>query len=222
MIRPAVGGCRSARRFKYAISEPPRKRDEKKLIKMTIDDFDHAEFERLTGLGLPASTALHVLRGKRNEDFEVAHVETTARAREWCAGLTALPQGLAPHWDHAPENYYLALDGECPGLADTREWVLICADSAEVLGALTYASTRDKDPWHEDYRHKSCGTAYRWSVGLAVTPPLLAIDRSGIQIAGGMHRFHLAVACGAGEMPFLVEPAALPAIVALLPSARVI
>lgn len=53
-------------------------------------------------------------------------------------------------------------------------------------------------------------------------PLLLAIDKTCIHIAGGMHRFHLVVACGAGEMPFLVEPAALAAIVALLPSVRVI
>lgn len=37
----------------------------------------------------------------------------------------------------------------------------ILADTAQVLGALTYASTRDKDPWDEGHRHKSCGTAYR-------------------------------------------------------------
>jgi hypothetical protein len=30
------------------------------------------------------------------------------------------------------------------------------------------------------------------------------------------------VACGAGEMPFLVEPSALAAIIALLPSSRVL
>ncbi|WP_349934661.1 hypothetical protein [Acetobacter sp. A11-2] len=156
------------------------------------------------------------------EEFEVEHVETTARAQEWCAGLTALPQGLEPRWDTAPEHFYLALDGEPPGLARAQAWVLIRADAGEVLGALTYASTRDKDPWDEDYRDKSCGTAYRWKVGLAVTPPLLEIYETCIHIAGGMHRFHLAVACGTGEMPFLVEPAALNAIVALLPSARVI
>lgn len=188
----------------------------------TMDDLDHAEFGRLIGLGLPMSTALDVLNGERNEDFEVEHVETTARAQEWCAGLTALPQGLEPRWDSAPEHFYLALDGEPPGLARAQAWVLIRADAGEVLGALTYASTRDKDPWDEDYRDKSCGTAYRWKVGLAVTPPLLEIYETCIHIAGGMHRFHLAVACGTGEMPFLVEPAALNAIVALLPSARVI
>lgn len=187
-----------------------------------MDDLDHAEFGRLMDRGLPASTALDVLNGTLNEDFEVAHVETTARAREWCAGLTTLPQGLEPRWDLAPGHFYLALDGEHPGLAGAWAWGLILADTAEVLGALTYASTRDKDPWDEGYRHKSCGTAYRWSVGLPVTPPLLAIDKTCVHIAGGMHRFHLAVACGAGEMPFLVEPAALAAIVALLPSARAI
>jgi len=187
----------------------------------TMDDLDHAEFRRLIGRGLPASTALHVLRGERNEDFEVTHVETPARAREWCAGMTALPQGLEPRWDLAPEHFYLALDGEHPGHAGARAWKLVLADAAEVLGALTYTSTRDKDPWDEDYRHKSCGTAYRWSVGLPVTPPLLAIDKTCIHIAGGMHRFHLAVACDAGEMPFLVEPAAVATLVALLPSARV-
>ncbi|WP_153006922.1 hypothetical protein [Sphingomonas sanguinis] len=188
----------------------------------TMDDLDHAEFGRLLGRGLPVRTALQVLRGERNEDFEVEHVETTARARAWCAGLTTLPQGLEPRWDLAPEHFYLALDGEHPSLADARAWGLILADTAQVLGALTYASTRDKDPWDEGYRIKSCGTAYRWSVGLSVTPPLLAINKTCIHIAGGMHRFHLAVAYGAGEMPFLVEPAALAAMVALLPSARVI
>lgn len=91
-----------------------------------------------------------------------------------------------------------------------------------MLGALTYASTREKDPWDECHRHKSCGTAYRWSVGHPVTSPLLAVRKTCIHIAREMHRFHLAVACAAGEMPFLAEPAALAAIVALLPSARVI
>lgn len=62
---------------------------------MTMEYLDHAEFGRLMGRGLPASTALHVLDGKCNENSEVAHVETTAHAREWCAGLTTLPQGLS-------------------------------------------------------------------------------------------------------------------------------
>lgn len=185
-------------------------------------DLDHAEFARLIGLGLPASTALLVLEGVRDEDFEVAHVENGRRAREWCADLAAFPQGLEPSWDLAPEHFYLALDGEHPGLPGARAWVLILADVPEVLGTLNYVSSRDNDPWDEGHRLKSCGTAYRWSVDLPVTPPLLAIDKTRIHIVGGMHRFHLAVACGATEMPFLVEPAALAAILALLPSARMI
>jgi hypothetical protein len=185
-------------------------------------DLDHAEFLRLIGRGLPASTALLVQKGVRDEEFEVAHVETTARAREWCADLTELPEGLEPRWDCAPAHFYLAVDGEHPGLTGAQAWVLILAEVAEVLGALNYISSREKAPWDERYRLKSFGTAYRWSVGLPVTPPLLALDKSRIHIAGGMHRFHLAVACGAIAMPFLVEPAALAAILALLPSARAI
>lgn len=185
-------------------------------------DHDHAEFVRLIGRGLQASTALLVQKGVRDEEFEVAHVETAARAREWCADLMELPQGLQPRWDYAPAHFYLALDGEHPGLAGAQAWVLILANLAEVLSMLNYISSRDKDPWHKDHRVKSCSTAYRWSVGLPVTPPLLAIDKSRIHIAGGMHRFHLAVACEASEMPFLVESDALAAILALLPSARLI
>lgn len=129
-------------------------------------DLDHAEFLRLIGRGLPASTALLVQKGVRDEEFEVAHVETTARAREWCADLTELPEGLEPRWDYAPPHFYLALDGEHPGLTGAQAWVLILAEAAEVLGALNYISSREKAPWDERHRLKSCDTAYRWSVGL--------------------------------------------------------
>ncbi len=59
-------------------------------------DLDPAESGRLIARGLPTSTALSVIRGERDEDFEVDHIEVAARAREWCAGLAALPQGLKP------------------------------------------------------------------------------------------------------------------------------
>lgn len=184
------------------------------------DDLNYAEFRRLIDRGLPASIVLRILNGEIDEDFEVARVETTDRAREWCAGLTALPQGLQPRWDLVPERFYLALDGESPGHVAARSWVLIHANAAEVLDALTYISTRDQDPWHKEYRDKSCRIAYRWSVNLSVTPPLLTIHNTLVHIVGGMHRFHLALACGMREMPFLVEPDAQAEIVALLPSAR--
>lgn len=59
---------------------------------------------------------------------------------------------------------------------------MIQPEAAKMRGALTYASTRDKDPWHEDCRHIACDTAYRWTVGFAVGLHLLAINKTCIHI----------------------------------------
>jgi len=161
------------------------------------------------------STAISVLHGYLDEEFEVVRAENRRLAREWCEGLTTVPT-LSPIWDLASEHFYLALDGEAPDLERAKTWSLISAQITEVAGKLNFISSRAKGPWDDGYRLKTCGIGYRWSAGLGITPPLLALDGKQIHIQGGMHRFHLAASTGLKEMPFLVETNERSAMLVLL------
>ena len=127
---------------------------------------------------------------------------------------------LTPRWDLSPSNHHLSMDGE-----DTSDFTAYGAvtvlevDAAEMYSKLTLQSTPVKDPWSKQHRSKTHVTAYRWHIGLSVTPPFIAPHKGQIFIRGGMHRFHLAK-LHATIVPVLVELAHVPATKAILPSAR--
>lgn len=180
---------------------------------------DVDELNRLTSRGLSITTAVAVANGKMDEAFEVACVEERRVVHAWCKGRKNIPSVLTAVWDCDPEHFYLAFDGELPGEHAPADFVLINADVADVDIKLTYAASRDKDPWHKCYKSKSCGIAYRWLHDRGVTPPLLSEYQGQVHIVGGMHRFHLAKHYGTTSMPFLVRKAELTAVTALIPSA---
>ena len=182
-----------------------------------MSDID--EINRLIGRGLHIGTAMAVADGKLDEAFEVARAHEGREVDKWCKGRKNIPSSLIAVWDLEPSRFYLAFDGDDPGDHSPTDFVLIEADLAEVDDNLTYAASRERDPWHRQYKSKSCGIAYRWLKGLAVTPPVLGKYSGQVHIVGGMHRFHLAKHYGTTRMPFLVRRAELPAVLALLPSA---
>jgi hypothetical protein len=179
------------------------------------------ELNRLTALGLNINAALDVVEGKRNEAFEVARAREKREVDAWCKGTKNIPSALAPLWDTNPTNFYLAVDGALPSDYAPSDFAVIQADVAEVDGKLTWAADRDKDPWHQRYKAKTCGIAYRWLHSRAVTPPLLVECGGKVHVAGGMHRYHLAKHYGASRMPFLVGTTETSAVMALVQSATV-
>ncbi len=185
----------------------------------TENERNFDEIKRLLARGLIMNTAKEVAVGKRDEAFEVARADEERTLRTWCRGKKNIPTALKAVWDLTPEKFYLALDGAYPGDHASAAFVIIEADIDEVNRRLTTAASRDKGPWHTQYKRKSCGIAYRWLQGTAVTPPLLREVQGQIHIEGGMHRFHLARHYGTARMPFLVQEAELAAVLALIPSA---
>lgn len=177
------------------------------------------EINRLTALGLNVITAMDVAEGKLDEAFEVARAQEKRKVDIWCKGRKNIPVALTAIWDCDPANFCLAFDGDDPSDHASTDFILIDADVTDVGGRLTYAASRDKGPWHQRYKSKSCGIAYRWLHGRGVTPPLLGEYQGQVHIVGGMHRFHLAKHYGTTRMPFLVRRAELAAVMALIPSA---
>jgi hypothetical protein len=182
---------------------------------------DVEEINRLTALGLNINAAFEVIEGKRNEAFEVARAKEQREVDDWCKRTKNIPSALVPLWDTNPTNFYLAVDGALPSDYAPSDFVVIQADVHEVDGKLTWAADRDNDPWHQRYKAKTCGIAYRWLHSLAVTPPLLVECGAKVHLEGGMHRYHLAKHYGASRMPFLVRATEVPAVMALVQSATV-
>lgn len=180
---------------------------------------DIDEFNRLVQRGLPHSVVSAVMRGDIDEATAVASANEASDVRKWCKVRKNIPETLEPSWDLDPANFYLAHDGVNPADCDPRDYALIEADLAEVRDKLIPGARRDRDPWHQTYKSKSCGTAYRWVNGKAVTPPLLGHHGSAILIRGGMHRFYLADHYRAVRMPFLVQKTDLKGLIELLVSA---
>lgn len=179
------------------------------------------ETNRLIRQGLVANVAMDVIDGKLDEEFEVSRaIEITERVK-WSKGRVAPPADLTAQWDLDPAHFYLAYDGNDPDLHPGDQFALIEADVADVHGKLTYHSSRDKDPWHRQYRRGSEGTAFRWFKGLPVTPPLINRVGDQIGIQGGNHRYHLAHYYKTDRMPFLVLNEDLAAVLDLLPTAAV-
>jgi len=179
------------------------------------------ELNRLIALGLSPSVAMEVANGTRDEVFEVRRALEKCEVDIWCKGRTNLPKALTAVWDCSPANFYLAFDGDSPADHEPSDFALIEADVDDVNGQLTYATSRDKDPWHESYKSKSCGIAFRWLKGAGVTPPLLGEFEAKVHLIGGMHRFHLAKYYGTKRMPFLVRTIEIEAVMALIQSANV-
>ena len=177
------------------------------------------ELNRLLERGLPASVVLGVLNGQLDEEFEVARWQEAKAVDKWCKGRKNIPVTLDAIWDLAPERFYLVLDGEHCNALDPATIAVIEASTQEVCSKLTWISNRDKDPWHREYKSKSCGIAYRWVHGLAVTPPLLVKFEDQLHIKGGTHRYHLARHYGTDRIPFLVRKSEWMDIEKLLPSA---
>ena len=180
---------------------------------------DINEINRLIGRGLLIGTAMKVADGTLDEEFEVACAQESREVDRWCRGRKNIPDSLTALWDLDPSKFYFAFDGDDPGDHAPADFALIEADVAEVDARLFHGVSRDKDPWHRQYKSKSCGIAYRWLHGRGVTPPLLVDHGQEIIIVGGMHRFHLAKHYGMTRMPFLVRKAKLAAVKALLSSA---
>ena len=183
---------------------------------------DVEELNRLIALGLNINAALGVIQGKQNEAFEVAQSQDKREAEAWCKRRKNIPIALIPLWDTNPANFYLAFDGAFPGDYAPTDFAIIQADVSDVDGKLTFATGRDKDPWHKRYKTQSCGIAYRWHHGRAVTPPLLVECEGQVHIAGEMHRYHLAKHYGSSSMPFLVWKTEALAIIALIQSATLL
>lgn len=175
------------------------------------------EINRLTALGLNVMTAMAVADGKMDEASEVARAEEGRKVDIWCRGRKNIPTALTAVWDCDPANFYLVFDGDSPSDHASTDFVLIYADVADVKGRLTHAASRDRDAWHQRYKRKSCGIAYRWLHGSGVTPPLIKEFQGQVHIVGGMHRFHLAKYYGTTRMPFLVRKVELTAVMALVP-----
>jgi len=180
------------------------------------------EVNRLIGLGLDKVTAMAVAAGKLNETFEVARAQERRDVERWCKDMNNIPTDLEAVWDTEPSRIYLAFDGDNPEDHPTTDFTLIEADVSEVDGMLTYISSRDRGPWDEPFKAKSCGIVYRWVKGLGVTPPVLTQYKQQIHIVGGVHRFHLAKHYGTTRMPFLVRRAELATVMGLLRTATTI
>lgn len=187
---------------------------------MSKDSENKEEINRLVSLGLNVLTAMAVADGTRDEAFEVARVQERIKVARWCKSMSSFPATLKPLWDLEREHFYLALDGRGPNEVSVVELALIEADVAEVDSLLTFNSSRCEHPWHEKYKHKSCGIAFRWLHGDRVTPPLIQKIQNQIQIDGGMHRFHLAKYYRTKRMPFLIPSSGRQAIVSMLSSAK--
>lgn len=183
-------------------------------------DHDTDELNRLISRGLDYWTARAVQEGSLDESLAVAEVQERRAVEKWLAGLKTLPSSLTPLWDLAPERFYWAFDGARPDDPRPVNFVVVDADVGEVLGKLTYASSRAHDPWHEGFRRKTSKTAYRWQNRLPVTPPLIADFEESIHIVGGMHRFHLAAASKVNRMPFLVDGERLDPVLSILSTAK--
>ncbi|WP_132657876.1 hypothetical protein [Rhizobium sp. BK418] len=163
------------------------------------------DFNRLHALGLSFPVICDILDGKRDEMTELGMAAERAAVAKWCRRRKNVPATLTALWDLSPANFYLAFDGDAPNKHDPHDFALIEADVAEVHRSLTYNASRDKDPWHREYKSKSCKTAYRWLNGLLVTPPVIRRFQDQIHIDGGMHRYHLAQAYKTSRMPFLIR-----------------
>ncbi|WP_162895117.1 hypothetical protein [Rhizobium terrae] len=164
-------------------------------------------------------TAMFVVEGKRDEEFEVTLADVEKQCCKWTETLERPPSDLKAEWDLDRAHFYLAHDGEHPALHPGNDYALIEVAVADVHEKLTYQSSRDKDSWDEQYRGRSLGTAFRWLNGLPVTPPLIARVGDEIAIVGGNHRYHLAHYYQTKRMPFLVLKENLASVLDLLPNA---
>ncbi|MBZ9894516.1 MULTISPECIES: hypothetical protein [unclassified Mesorhizobium] len=163
---------------------------------VTFTAKDAAELNRLIGRGLNNLTAMAVMEGKLDEGFEVTQAEIERKAQKWGKGRKNIPKALVPGWDCDPARIYLAYDGNDPDDRPASNFALIEADMADIHPKLTYQATRDKDPWHVQYKSKSIEIGYRWVHGLRVSPPVIAEHEGEIVIVGGMHRYHLRIITG--------------------------
>ena len=178
------------------------------------------KIDRLINRGLSPATAMRVIKGELIENEAVRVAMEAHDVEQFLAMNDCLPEGLRPNWDFSPHHFYFALDGHDKSDPRFQSLELIEADFAEILPMLTFQSTRDEGPWSKAYRRKTAKTAYRWQMGLSVTPPLITVCESELHIEGGLHRFHLAYHLTEEKIPLLVDAENVDRVRGMLPSAK--
>lgn len=165
------------------------------------------------GIAEGRETAAEILEQKR----------ISADAEAWASDERNLSAPREPKWDLAPERYALSLDGE-HAAEFAKHYPLIdvlWVDSGELYAKLADFAKPSSGPWSGDHRSRSIVTAYRWSIGLGVTPPFVRPhENREILIQGGNHRLRLAHHYGAAKIPILVERHEAGAVKSILPSAH--
>lgn len=163
-----------------------------------------ASFEDLQADGIPLSTILKIQAGTADEAFERAYWRESREVEAWKRTAKVTAAQLTPYWDLTPARFYLAYDGADKNCFSGRTIAIFDVDADSIVQALCFQSTRNQGPWTKRYKDKSYSTAYRWLNSLGVTPAL-AVPVQGKIALQGLHRFHLALWCGATSIPLLVQ-----------------
>jgi hypothetical protein len=88
----------------------------------------------------------------------------------------------------------------------------------EIAAMLPDSWRRTEEPWEGNYKDKTAKVIAAWAAGLAVTPPFLIACGNGVTLAGGWHRFHVAMRKGVPTVRVLVRDSETAAIRLAVPS----
>jgi hypothetical protein len=166
--------------------------------------------------------AIEIAEGKANLNDVLDRKKIAKDAADWALDEANIAMPREPVWDLSPERYVLSLDGENADEFSVHYPAInvLWASSTELYEKLTAYAKPSAGPWSDDHRSRSMVTAYRWSMGLAVTPPFVRPHQNReILIQGGNHRLRLAHHYGAAEIPILVESHEVLEVRRILPSA---
>lgn len=180
---------------------------------------DAKEVNRLAQLEVPIAVAIQIIEGRLSERVQVERFREIQRAVEWCEVAGNRTIRPCPQWDVDPRNFYFAGDGWNADKLDSTGYLVLYADTSEIIENLHEREWIESDPWSENYKPKTAVIAFRWYNGLPVTPPLLKIYDKTLLIQGGHHRLRYAHFLNAHRVPFLVARDKISRVEAILCSA---
>ncbi|PTC01173.1 hypothetical protein C9975_03455 [Thalassospira xiamenensis] len=174
------------------------------------------EVNRLTRQGINILTVMSILDGEVAEADALYDIAYAAREHCWSLVQSNLNQSYPPSWYTGHYHFKYTWDSHRDAKPYPNLEVIHNVDLYRLDSLIFPTTKRLTEPFSHEYRDKSISLAYRWSLGLGVSPPYIMPWHGKLAIGQGFHRYYLAKHYMLMTIPILVERTSASEIRALL------
>jgi len=181
---------------------------------------DDKELQRLLTMGMIPSEIKQVQKGHRTEDDILVDRQVRNDSYQWIGVALQDWPPFEVRWNIDKASHHRSLDGKSRDAfaAEYPDVIVMKACPYEIVAALPESKRRTKEPWEGDFQNKTAKVIAAWVKEIAITPPVLVLFKDGVMLAGGWHRFHVAMKRSVPTVKVLVRKSEISNIRLAVPS----